>query len=408
MLANRPITIDQYNDGPNVWLYDEAFTERLLAAEIPSGRWEPAGPDEQQAAARGEALCVLTDDDFGGCQVRRGVPGAEEAEQLCLMDTPTSGVLNLQSGRLRLDGPNWLRIDAEIAADIADAHSESASIEVEPGWYRIDVYRLDEEAYDALPRKERRKLSDEAVLICLSPCTKESLAADQDFYLGFPPVVQRAIDEEFDGLQYTGRMSVFGVYCQMNLPTEVRAGLGLTDGTLLRFESRDEPANHILGIVHAESYVDPSRYSRRLKQLVEQEDFIALIHPEEPLFRVFDRPGSKAQYPFTDGDHIAIVSLATIELDGSELTGIAVTAEGDEGWLDVPESNGIPAVACDELLGVFLAEEADSFLLQTWALEEGRRVLAVVQAFKPGVEAGQTTAELSYQDDMPEQVEFAD
>lgn len=151
--AMRPgtrVQVEQYNDGPNFWLYDDVFTEQLRAAEMPQGgrSWTDSTPNaaEASAAKTGQALCVLTDGDFDGCEVMLGTPSTAKLRSTGHRRSG-SGMLSLPGGQLRLDGPNWLRFHEE-NLDIPDTESESAVIECEPGQYEVTIYRADLEDDD--------------------------------------------------------------------------------------------------------------------------------------------------------------------------------------------------------------------------------------------------------------------
>jgi hypothetical protein len=315
--------LDQYNDGPNVWLYDDSFTELLRDARIPQpGRASSntvANADEQAAAAAGRALCILTDGDFGGCDLRLTAPDPSEFGP---RQAPAIGMLYLPTGQLRIEGPNWLRCDPT-NADIAANESESIAIELSPGRYQVAVFRLAEDS------------EDDELLIALTPWPSTAKAAG-NFYLGYPadetPLATTRLTED----AFYGQLEVDGNDYHMRPTAPAREALNISEGSLLRMSVRDRG---ITAIYTQERYVDPRLYSPEMVALRPQLDGIAIdqfgmrVTPDDPLV-------------IAEGKHAGKLETATLDLHGEAVSHIPLVA-GPDSWPDMYEIDGRPAAPGD-------------------------------------------------------------
>ena len=348
------MNIDQYNDGPNVWLYDDTALPAMRKAAIPqpgrAGSCTRPNADEQALAATGQALCILTDGDFGGCELRIGTPDQDE---LSAYEPPVTGMLELPSGSLRVEGPNWLRCDPSNAK-----LPETESIHVAPGRYQVAVYRRDAEDEE-----------DEELLIALIPAPQQAAG---DFYLGYAPPPP-APASELSRQCFRGPLVVDGNDYFMRPNLAAREALGIRDGSLLRMQTE---AGGITVALSSEFYVDPRLYTPQLVALRDQLDGLAMDNfgircsPDDPMI-------------LDEGTHPGELTPATLELDGKPVTHIPIIA-GPDSWPDmltIPANAAAPGDACARLED--LLRGCHEWVLGTVVWRDDQALFAEIAAFMP-------------------------
>jgi len=133
-----------FNSGLEVWLYDEANREAIVA----SGALRDFDDEQMRPLFAGGLLAAYSlyqdDELFVGVMV--GLPPTAEALAVDAWLEPQTAFLRLPSGDLCLESNDASRIGPEEPGD------EGARIEVPPGDYRLTLYRVDHEALDRAGR----------------------------------------------------------------------------------------------------------------------------------------------------------------------------------------------------------------------------------------------------------------
>lgn len=220
------------NSGLEVWLYDDANIETILATNTPDLYFGgmPAGFEDltRDGFVVGYSLCQ---DDELNVAVYVGEPFTDDELEVARWLEPQHAYLRLPSGRLCIESNDASRIGSEEPAE------KGAVVDVPAGDYLLTLYRIDHEALD----RERRTWEGPQEIIVLTPGGNPEQAAGD--LLPFEP----RRDTKWVG-QYSiqGRsasaLAWFGDYwdtCIVNLDSSALSELGIEPGAYLRITSPD-------------------------------------------------------------------------------------------------------------------------------------------------------------------------
>jgi hypothetical protein len=126
------------NSGLEVWIYDDANREEIIL----SGAMKTLDDQDLSKLFRQGLLAAyeLYQDDTIDVEVIVGEPVTEQELACAAWLEPQSTYLHLPSGRFCIESNDASRIGPE------EPGVEGAQIEIEPGEYKLSLYRIDEEA----------------------------------------------------------------------------------------------------------------------------------------------------------------------------------------------------------------------------------------------------------------------
>ncbi len=153
----RVRTAKVFNSGLEVWLYDEANRDAIVASGALDG-FEDAKMAPLFAAGLLAAYSLYQDDELH-VGVLVGDPPSDEALKDQAWLEPQTAFLRLPSGQLCVESNDASRIGPEEPGD------EGGQIDVPPGDYRLTLYRVDHEALE----REGREWDGPQEVVVLTP-----------------------------------------------------------------------------------------------------------------------------------------------------------------------------------------------------------------------------------------------
>ena len=268
-----------YNEALAVYLHDPANAAAIIAANPQSViAMSDVEPNKDKALKKivEQGLLVtyfLRQDDSIVVDVSVGPPlDKAEIKAIAKQGVPlmkaTQTVINLPSGRLRVDTANTFRLSEEsraYAEEYEKAHGkapadndlkafgledESGEIVVPPGDYVLTLYRVDFEKMEDREEDEENGFPGPGEFITLTPASEierpKRIPAVIDYGAGYPRIAGlrawKIVDGKFFGLVVGG--------CVSNFTWKHAAQLGLRRGQHLRLrhENKDYDAVYLAGV----------------------------------------------------------------------------------------------------------------------------------------------------------------
>jgi hypothetical protein len=238
VIRENAVPVRVYNEGLVVYLYDEGNTERLRELlrkhRLKNDFFSNLQAKKFQEVVTREALCVaytLEQDDPISAEVGTGAPLSTSELQIGRWHEPQTARLSLPTGRLRVDTPNTMPLDADPPDD------PGATVPVDPGDYILTLYRID---WDEMRRAGiKTKLPEEFIL--LTPAQKVKNFKDNGPILEFTPRQDKSWISNFEVQHdhFDGRLYFYGYWegFWLNLQRAAAKKLGLTSGSRLRIET---------------------------------------------------------------------------------------------------------------------------------------------------------------------------
>lgn len=258
--------VEVYNEGLIVYLYDPAHAEAIVAAN-PSSVLEVCDVEYSKDKALKQlvkdglfAAYELDQDDPVAVDIVVGEPLTKEEMKRSGAKwlKPLTGVLNIQSGRLRVDSANTFRLSKEArfhAQNYAEEHGKppkdsnykafglsdpSGEAKVPPGEYMLTLHRVDFDAFD-----EEEEWEGPSEVITLTPLTESNRPKK------LHPVIPHSTSRVYYKYQTAARVKD-GVFEGRVLSTKLinftqrhAEQLGLRRGQRLRVQVGDQPYDMI-------------------------------------------------------------------------------------------------------------------------------------------------------------------
>lgn len=148
LLRESSQPIEAYNDGLIVFLYDDANSTEIQAADptILEGFGEEDAKDPQLAALAKSGTLVafeLEQDDELSIELAVGDPLSDEELANGHWLKPQQALLHLPSGDLRIEGYNNLQFD-----EFAEDEEPAPRVSIPAGDYQLTLYRRDISRYE--------------------------------------------------------------------------------------------------------------------------------------------------------------------------------------------------------------------------------------------------------------------
>lgn len=234
-----------YNEGLCVYLHDAGHADRLRSM-LASGRYGAANPDQDfysnlsepafGAAVAADGLAAayeLQQDDEVVTEIAVGRPLTDAELAVARWWPPQRALLDLPTGRLRIDTPNTMPLDPD------EQQNEGAIVTVPPGRYVLVLYRIDE---DAMRREAVKKYKGPEEFLLLVPADQAPPVEGESPILPYPEPPEDLSwvgAYAIDGKTFTCQVNFWDYWewVRINLDAAAAQQLGLHCGSVLRLRA---------------------------------------------------------------------------------------------------------------------------------------------------------------------------